>query len=584
MINVESLIEYRFPKLRQRASLISKPVTSALRMLFHEKELQRFTARYPQQHGLDFVDQMLDHFSFSYSLKNHDRERIPPQGRVVIIANHPIGTLDSAVLLKLVGEVRRDVKAMANEIMSGIKPLEGLILPVNNMQGRTSKDQLKAVYQHLENEGAVIIFPAGEVSRMSSTGIKDGQWNAGFLRIAAAMRSPILPIFVDGRNSVFFYALSLIAKPLSTLWLVREMFKQAKRSVAVTIGDLVPYENHLKVNLPLKVKAKMFRKHLYRIGNGKSPLFETSSAIAHPENRQLLRQEIRACELLGETWDNKKIHLFTYRPDCAIMREVGRLREVSFRAVGEGTGLRRDTDPFDQRCNQIIVWDEEALEIVGAYRMSVSKAVREAHGLDGIYSHSLFAMGDNMDAIIENGLELGRSFVQPKYWGKRSLDYLWSGLGAYLRVHPELRYLYGPVSISGSYPPAAKDILVYFFSLYFGSSKGEARARIPYTIEESRRAELAAQFSGDNYKEDFKHLKSSLRHAGCSVPTLYKQYSELCEEGGVSFIDFNIDPDFSNCVDGLVVVDLSKLLESKRKRYIGESLNADVMPSTQSTL
>lgn len=570
MINIESLIDYRFPRLRQRASLISRPVTSALRMLFHEKELRRFTERYPQQHGLDFVDQMLEHFSFSYSLKNHDRERIPPQGRVIIIANHPIGTLDSAVLLKLVGEIRRDVKAVANEIMSGIKQLEGLILPVNNMQGRTSKEQLKAVYQHLDNEGAVIIFPAGEVSRMSSTGIRDGRWNAGFLRIAAATRSPILPVFVDGRNSVFFYALSLVARPLSTMWLVREMFKQAKRSVAITIGDLVPYENQLKVNLPLKSKAKMFRRHLYRIGRGKSPLFETCSAIAHPENRQVLRQEVRACELLGETWDNKKIYLFAYRPDCAIMREIGRLREVSFRAVGEGTGMRRDTDPFDQRCHQILVWDDEALEIVGAYRMSVSRTVREEHGLGAIYTNSLFAMNDSMDPIIENGLELGRSFVQPKYWGKRSLDYLWSGLGAYLRRHPDIRYLYGPVSISGSYPPAAKDILVYFFTLYFGSDNGEANARLPYRIEDARKAELSTQFSGTDYKEDFKHLKSSLRHAGCSVPTLYKQYSELCEAGGVSFIDFNIDPDFANCVDGLVVVDLSKLLEAKRQRYIGE--------------
>jgi len=571
MINIENLIDYRFPKFRQRASLISKPIVSALRMLFHEKELQRFSERYPHKQGLDFVDQMLEHFSFSYSLKNHDIERIPTQGRVMIIANHPIGTLDSAVLLKLVGEVRSDVKTVTNEVMSDISQLQSLILPVNNMSGGSSKEQLKAVYKYLENEGVVIIFPAGEVSRMGPTGVKDGRWNSGFLRIATATRAPILPVFVDGRNSIFFYALSLIAKPLSTLWLVREMFKQAKRSVAVSIGDLVTYESYQKVNMPLNSTVKMFQRHLYRIGKQKSPLFETSTAIAHPEKRQVLREEIKGCELLGQTWDNKNIYLFTYQPDCAIMREIGRLRELSFRAVGEGTGSRRDTDAYDQYCNEILLWDDEALEIVGAYRLSSSKSVKEKHGLDGIYTHSLFSFNETMDPILEQGLELGRSFVQPKYWGKRSLDYLWFGIGAYLRKYPDFRYLYGPVSISGTYPPAAKDFLVYFFSMYFGSKDAEASAKMPYRIENAKQAELAEQFVGNDYKTDFRHLKASMKHMGCTVPTLFKQYSELCEEGGVRFIDFNIDPDFANCVDGLVVVDISKLLYTKRQRYIGES-------------
>jgi len=576
MINVDALIDYRFPNFRKRAALMSQPITSALRILFHEKELSKFAASVPHLQGLDFVEQMLEHFHFSYTMKHTYHERIPTHGRLVIIANHPIGTLDSAVLLKLVGEVRRDVKTVANEIISGIAPLENIILPVNNMLGTSSREQLKAVYQHLEKEGTVIIFPAGEVSRMGATGIKDGKWHAGFLKIAMSTRSPILPIFVDGRNSSFFYALSMLAKPLSTLWLIREMFKQAKRSVAVTIGDLIPFESYQESALPLKTKVKLFKKHLYRIGKDKTPIFDTCSAIALPEKRQQLRQEVKACELLGETWDKKSIYLFHYQPDCAIMREVGRLREISFRAVGEGTGLRRDTDPFDRHCSQIIVWDDDALEIVGAYRMSISQNILETTGYDGIYSHSLFQFHADMDAVLAHGLELGRSFVQPKYWGKRSLDYLWFGIGAYLRKYPEIRYLYGPVSISGTYPSAAKDLLAYFFTHYFGSDNALATARMPYRIEDSRREELAQQFANLNDKEGFKHLKSSLRYAGCSIPTLYKQYSELCEDGGVRFADFNVDPNFSNCLDGLVIVDTHQLLPAKRQRYIGNDSNTSI--------
>lgn len=571
MINVDSLIDYRFPKLRHRYNLMLKPMTIALRMLFHETELRRFSATYPHHHGLDFIEQMLEHFAFTYTLKPREIERIPVQGRVIIIANHPIGSLDSAVLLKMVGDVRSDVKAMANEVMGGITQLENLILPVNNMSGSSSKEQLKAVYQHLNNEGALIIFPAGQVSRMSPTGIKDGTWNSGFLRIATATRSPILPIFVNGRNSMFFYALSMIAKPISTLWLVREMFKQTNRSVAVSIGEMIAYESYQKTNLSMVSKVKLFQRHLYRIGKRKSPLFETTSAIAHPEKRQPLRQEMKACELLGQTWDGKKIYLFNYQADCAILREIGRLREIAFRAVGEGTGFRRDTDIYDQYCNQLILWDDDELEIVGAYRLSVSKTVHEQYGLDGIYTQSLFAFKEGMNPIIASGLELGRSFVQPKYWGKRSLDYLWFGIGALLRKYPEFRYLYGPVSISGTYPPAAKDLLVYFFDLYFGTSQNEACARVPYRLNAQSEVMLKAQFSGLDYKKDFRHLKASLKHMGCVVPTLLKQYAELCENGGVRFIDFNIDSDFANCIDGLVVVDITKILPEKRKRYIQET-------------
>jgi len=569
MINIDSFISRNFPHFHQQTSFVSKSIRLALRFLFHEKELVKFSASYPHLKGFDFVHQMLDYFSFSYSIKHRDHERIPSHGRVVIIANHPIGTLDSAALLQLIGEMRRDVKIVTNEMIADIEPLRSLMLPVNNMQGASSKVQLKALYQHLEHDGAVIIFPAGEVSRMSATGIKDGNWHQGFLKIAMRTRSPILPIFIDGRNSAFFYALSFIAKPLSTLWLIREMFKQSEQTVSITVGNLIPFESYQENTLPLKAKVKLFKKHLYRIARNKSPIFDTCTVIAHPEKRDVLREEIKACELLGETWDHKSIYLFHYHPDCSIMREIGRLRELSFRAVGEGTGMRSDTDSFDCHCSQILVWDDQDLEIVGAYRMSISQQVLDDKGISGIYTHSLFHFDAPMDAVIKQGLELGRSFVQPKYWGKRSLDYLWFGIGAYLRKHPEIRYLYGPVSISGAFPSAAKDLLVYFFSLYFPSPETWATARMPYRLEAAKQAELAQQFSGSDYKTDFRHLRTSLRHAGCSIPTLYKQYSELCETGGVHFIDFNIDPDFSNCLDALVIVDVSQLLASKRERYIG---------------
>jgi hypothetical protein len=178
-----------------------------------------------------------------------------------------------------------------------------------------------------------------------------------------------------------------------------------------------------------------------------------------------------------------------------------------------------------------------------------------------------------MKQYLYRGLELGRSFVQPRYWGKRSLDYLWFGIGALLKSNPQYRYLFGPVSISNNYPRPAKDLLVYLYSHYFGSDQPPATALNAYQIGSQQKDKLAQQFDGNDFKTDFKQLKSMLNIMGHTVPTLYKQYTEVCEIDGVIFSDFSIDPDFSDCVDGFVIVDIEKLKPKKRQRYIDKQQN-----------
>ena len=175
-----------------------------------------------------------------------------------------------------------------------------------------------------------------------------------------------------------------------------------------------------------------------------------------------------------------------------------------------------------------------------------------------------------MEPYLAQGLELGRSFVQPKYWGKRSLDYLWYGIGAFIRKYPKYRYLFGPVSISNSMPKAAKELMVYFYKLYFGGQQMLAPSRSPFALSQSVVEQLKPQFCGDDYKADFAQLKYLLANMGCSIPTLYKQYSELTEQGGVQFLDFGIDVDFADCIDGLVLLDIKKLKAKKRKRYLSD--------------
>ena len=575
MICIESVVQQRFPGLIERKPLLGNSLLRFLRFICHESHFQRFESQYPHLEGFDFIEQVLHYFEFSFRVKDSEWERIPAQGRVVIVANHPIGSLDGLALLKMLGEVRRDVKVVANEILSAIKPLQSLLLPVDNMQGRSGKNQLQSIREHLNNEGAVIIFPAGEVSRIGPRGIRDGVWNTGFIRFAKRTKAPILPVFVDGRNSIFFYSLSLLAKPISTLWLIREMFKQAHNDLNITVGHLIHPEQYNTIKVNNGVLARMFKKAVYGLPkkHRQAAFANSYEAIAHPEDRRLLKKEIRQCERLGQTNDGKIIYLFRYQCNSVVMREVGRLRELTFRAVKEGTGKRRDTDYYDSYYDHIVLWDEHELEIVGAYRLvpcqralSGFNEKNSAH-FPPLYSQSLFRFEPAFDQYLPNGLELGRSFVQPRYWGKRSIDYLWQGIGAYLVNNPDIRYLFGPVSISHDYPEQVKNSLVDFYSRYFGGEANVAKALNPFVMTGERNfSELT--FSGENYREDFCRLKSFLAAKSVSIPTLYKQYTELCEPGGAQFLAFNVDKDFADCIDGLILIDLHRVKADKRNRYL----------------
>ena len=586
MISVESALESRFPGLASKP-IVGPSLVNFLKHLCHEAEFRAFEEKHPHLEGFDFVEQVLELFDFSYRVMDRERENIPTRGRVVIVANHPIGSLDGLALLKLVSEVRRDVKVVANEMLYSLEPLRSLLLPVDAFNNRTPRENLRAIRKHLNDEGALIIFPAGEVSRFGPQGVRDGKWSSGFLRFAAQAQAPILPMFVDGRNSIFFYALSMLAKPISTLWLVREMFKQAKKHVDVRVGSLIYPEQIERLEVNPQARAKLVKKHVYKLGKGKGLLgFKPEyEAVAHPENRQELKREISQCELLGETADGLKIVLFRYHTNSVIMREIGRLRELTFRTVQEGTGKRRDVDSYDRDYDQLVLWDEDKWEIAGAYRMRTTSGVKAECGdadPKPLYTQTLFDLKEGFQPFLDAGLELGRSFVQPAYQGKRSLDYLWYGIGAYLNRKPEIRYLFGPVSISQSVPEEAKSLLVQFYDKWFGPYQTIALAKTPYLVNTSDSdADLLgatinnATCNNTDYKDAFRELKSEMKKRGGFIPPLYKQYTELCEADGVQFTAFNVDPDFANCVDGLIVVDLHKVKANKRERYLGSGLRAE---------
>ncbi|CAN8139193.1 L-ornithine N(alpha)-acyltransferase [uncultured Thiomicrorhabdus sp.] len=576
MLHIEQALTGKWPNLANNPAY--PLIIKLLKKLLHEKEINDFIEQNQHLRGFAFLDQVLAHFDFSYQVNSQQLQRIPAEGKVIIVANHPIGSLDGLALLKLVRSVRADVRIVANDLLSNIEPLQDLFLPVDNMASNQHKAAFKAMLNALEGEQAVIIFPAGEVSRIRPNGVKDGAWKSGFLKLAQRSQAPVLPIQIDARNSSLFYALSTLYKPLGSLFLVQEMFNKTAQKIEFHIGKPISAETLQKAveESSVKVVAKQFRKHLYRLAKpkrlNKKPFLPTIETIAHPIDRKALKQAIHQGQLLGETNDRKKIYLFDFDANSPVMQEIGRLRELTFRSVQEGTGKSSDLDHYDALYQHLVLWDESEWEIVGAYRLGQGTHPQQDRlKTDAeIYSASLFDFKPSIHAELQNCLELGRSFVQPKYWGKRSLDYLWFGIGAYLKQHPNIQYMFGPVSLSNAYPQNAKELIAAFYLQQFGDYQSLVQARQPFAISEESLAIAKQEFSGD-YSASLKKLNALLALEGVKLPTLFKQYAELCDDKGCRFIDFNIDPLFADCIDAFIFVDISKVKDKKRQRYMGEA-------------
>lgn len=567
MFSLDNVIDYLWPQAKP--ALWQKKV---LKKLLHEEEFQQFAARHHHLKGLDTVEQVLEHLNIRCAIPAHDLEQIPEHGPLVIIANHPTGTLDGLALLYAVSRVRRDVKVVTNRMLTHLEPLSSLFIPVDNINGRTAKAALQQMDQQLQNGGVLIFFPAGEVSRLTRRGIRDKKWHSGFIKLAAKYRAPLLPAWIRARNSALFYASTLMSENLPLLLLMQQMFRRRNSSLPVNIGQQITWSNWFNPQSSSRELTERCYRHwsysakgcrVYSKPKALSPVPKTapcSSAswgrLKRWGARRMVKSSISGSAATGR---------------CADTARAGPSAGNRLPRGGEGSGKRRDVDVYDDDYLQLILWDEEDLEIVGAYRFMPTAIQLEKRGLNGIYSYSLFHYDARMDDILQHGIELGRSFIQPRYWGRRGLDYLWSGIGAYLARYPHYRYLFGPVSISGGLPPSARDLLVAFYRLWFPATHPLAESRRPYPAS---LPDVLAQFGGEDYNDDLARLKSLLGNLGCAIPPLYKQYSEVCEPGGVQFIDFGSDPDFNNCVDGLVLVDLTYLKANRYQRYIGVHLDA----------
>ena len=567
------LADYNPIVFNKLPSFLKRTIIFFLNKLLHINEINNIIESFRNKSGIDFIDELFEYLDISYSISSKDKLKIPSEGKLIIVSNHPLGGVDGLILLKMISEVRTDIKIIVNDMLMNIDNLKDHFLPFDLFTSKSQRVRIEMIYKALNNNEAIIIFPAGEVSRFSLSGIRDSRWKKSVIRLANKFKTPILPVYIHARNSLLFYFISILNKNISIFLLPRELFNKKGEAFSINIGHHIPAAAFDNRYHRTEHQIKLLRKHVELIGNGKKGIYEVEKNVIHPLPRKIIKQQINKCKVLGLTADKKKIFLVESFMAPEVLKEIARLREITFRRVFEGTGNKMDLDKYDEYYKHIVLWDEEELEIVGSYRIGIGRNIMSTLGVKGFYTSELFNHSSQLENILPQSAELGRSFIQAKYWNTSALDYLWQGIGVFLKDNSYIKYIFGGVSLSKTYSDEAKKHIIYFFEKWFGDNAKLSEAKNKFRISNSELNELSKVYASEDFKTDYSNLKNFLKHLGFSVPVLYKQYSDLCEPDGVMFIDFCIDPDFNDCVDALILVEVDKIKLSKKERYFNKSPN-----------
>jgi putative hemolysin len=496
------------------------------------------------------------------------------QGPLIFVANHPFGAVEALVLMILLEEIRADFKLIGNSILEALPELAPALISVNILGAtpnpRANVSGMRQAFRHLALGGVLGMFPAGQVSSFESWTSKkalDVHWTPHLARLIQKSEATVVPVFFEGRNSLLFQYVGLAVPELRVALLAREMLRH-KKSIKFRVGDPIPHSALSSLGAPEKISAHL-RARSYDL---QSSLTEPVRIQAE-ESAEVLLAEIQSLRTHGKKILKKGyFEAFIFRRSDApsIVEELGRLREITFRAVGEGTGKGKDLDQFDSAYLHLALWDESSQELVGSYRIGLVDELLESSGPDGLYTSTLFKWDPTFLQTHRNSLELGRSFVVEKYqknfW---SLHLLWKALGQFISENTKYRYLFGPVSISGALPTTTQSILVRFLEdnhanrvpldrLVLAAPKNKFVPKAPEDTETNR-----STMSPRSPLEVRKLIQSSV-DPGFKVPPLLKHYAAL----GGEVLGFNVDSNFQNSIDCLFFLDLAKANPSILKRYL----------------
>jgi putative hemolysin len=536
---------------------------------------------------LAFFSALLEDLQIKFEIPEEDLKRIPKEGSFITVSNHPLGGIDGVLLLKLLIEKRSDFKIIANFLLYRIEPIKPFIMPVNPFGDIKDKHSsikgLKSTLSHLKNGKSLGVFPAGEVSTYKDGKlIVDKPWEEGVIKLIQKAEVPVIPIYFHAKNSQLFYVLSKLSSKFRTAKLPSELLSQKGRIIKVRIGK------------PIAVKAQQeykntqdfcefIRKKTYMLANPfekETNILSTSSLKIPKSPKEIVCQRnidkmILEVDTLrnnnGRLLKSKNYEVF-FAPSKKIpniMFEIGRLRETTFREVGEGTNESLDLDVFDGYYHHLFLWDAEAKCLVGAYRMGLGKGIYKAHGIKGFYVQTLFKFEPELYSMMENSIEMGRAFIIKEYQQRpMPLFLLWKGIVHITLRYPEYKYLIGGVSISNQFSNFSKSLMIEFMKSHYYDPY-IAQYIHPKKEYKVKLNDADKDFVFDATQADmnkFDKVIDEIEPGALRMPVLIKKYVKQ----NARLVAFNVDPKFNNSVDGLMYIRVADIPESTVKPVMEE--------------
>ncbi|WP_298502893.1 lysophospholipid acyltransferase family protein [uncultured Maribacter sp.] len=550
--------------------------------------INRFYDEHKHLEGIAFLDAILEYYEIDFEIPEEDFRRLPKDGSYITISNHPLGGIDGVLLMKLLVSHRSDFKIIANFLLNRIAPMEPYILPVNpfenNKDAKSSIAGFKSAMSHLRAGHPLGIFPAGEVSTYKDEKlIVDKPWEEPALKLIRKAEVPVVPIYFHAKNSSLFYRLSKISDVFRTAKLPSEIYSQKNRPIKVRIGQPISVKTQ-KEQSTLEEFTELLRKKTYILSNAyekerlidqlpstlkipKAPKKIASAVPSEVMEGEIEKLRDKDCRLLQSK--NYEVFLAQEKNMPFILKEIGRQREVTFRAIGEGTNNAIDLDVFDSYYYHLFLWDNTAKCIVGAYRMGMGSEIFPEHGIDGFYLQDLFRVEPELYGMMQNSIEMGRAYIVKEYQQKpMPLFLLWKGIVHTTLRHPEHKYLIGGVSISNQFSNFSKSLMIEFMKSNYWDPYVAQYIR-PKKEFKVKLKDADKEFVFDETQADlnkFDRIIDEVEPGSLRLPVLIKKYIKQ----NAKVIAFNVDPLFNNSVDGLMYIKIADLPESTVKPVMEE--------------
>ncbi|MGC4128497.1 MAG: lysophospholipid acyltransferase family protein [Bergeyella sp.] len=581
-----------------KIGFLKSPAASLIMRLSKINEVNNLYNKLKDKTGKEFFDSFVREQDLKYVVFEEDLAKIPKTGPFIVVSNHPLGAIDGILMCKIFSEIRPDFKVMGNFLLQKIKPMEPYVISVNPFEGERKKIQsssggMRETLKHLENGGCVGIFPAGEVSNKNNpfNEVRDKEWEKPALKLIKIAKVPVIPMYFHATNSRLFYNISKIHPDLQTLMLPAEMMRKRDNPIRIRIGKAVSAKV-IDEQEDIKELGELLQNRIYMLKSYyekrksipeilKIPNLKLNLAFDKDENivqniigetpkDDILKEIIKLRETDKVLFKNGNYEVFFtgYEEIPSIMREIGRQREITFRAVGEGSNLPFDLDEYDKHYFHLFLWDNDNEKIAGAYRMGLGKEIMKKMGISGFYTASLFEFDQELQPFFRKVIEMGRAYISQEYQQKPlPLFLLWRGIVHVCLRNPDHKFLMGGVSISNKFSEFSKSLMIEFMrSHYYDSAVAQyvhPKHEFKVKLKERDKNIFFDEVESDLNKLDkvIDDLEPEMR-----LPVLIKKYIKQ----NAKVIAFNVDPSFNDAIDGLMYIRISDLPESTIKPVLEE--------------